>query len=141
MKLLRRLKPLHVGYSRLGLAGLLGSVLLAGCASTPPAPVTSLDAARTAIVSAERFEAGRFAASDLSAARQKLALADAAVRDENMELASRLAMESLVGAELAYAKTETAKAEAINREMRSGAEALRDEMRRTESPSSPGVQQ
>ena len=49
------------------------------------APVTSLDAARAAIVSAERFDAGRFAASDLADARQRLALADAAVREQRME--------------------------------------------------------
>ncbi|MCC5887063.1 MAG: DUF4398 domain-containing protein [Gammaproteobacteria bacterium] len=126
--------------SRLGTATVLAGLLLVGCASTPPPPVTTLDAARSAIVTAERFEAGRYAAADLGAARLKLSQADAAVRDENMELASRLAIESQVVAELAYAKTEAAKAEAVNSEMRSGAEALREEMRRTESPQRPGVQ-
>jgi len=120
---------------------LLAGLLVAGCASTPPLPQTSLDAARTAVVAAERFDAGRFAASELGDARQKLAMADAAVRDEDMELAGRLAVESKVGAELAYAKTETAKAEAINAEMRSSAEALRQEMQRTESLRRPGGQQ
>lgn len=134
-------KPRLAGFSRLAMPALLASLLLAGCASTPPVPQTSLDAARTAVVAAERFDAGRFAASELGDARQKLAMADAAVRDEDMELAGRLALESKVGAELAYAKTETAKAEAVNAEMRSSAEALRQEMQRSESPRRPGVQQ
>ena len=133
--------PRLAGVSRLAVPALLAGVLLAGCASTPPVPQTSLDAARTAVVAAERFDAGRFAASELGDARQKLAMADAAVRDENMERAERLAMEARVGAELAYAKTEQAKAEAINAEMASGIEDLREEMRRSQSPQRPGVQQ
>lgn len=118
--------------SRLGLMALLaGGLLMTGCASAPAAPVTSLDAARAAIVSAERFEAGRFAASDLGDARQKLALADTAVREQRMEQADRLALEARVGAELAYAKTEAAKAAAVNAEMQLGADALIEEMNRT----------
>jgi hypothetical protein len=114
-----------------GLAALLAAgLLLAGCASAPVAPVTSLDAARAAIVSAERFDAGRFAASELGSARQKLALADAAVRDQRMEHAERLAVESRVVAELAYARTEAAKAAAINAEMQRGADALIEELDR-----------
>lgn len=131
--------PRLAGLSRMAMPALLAGAMLSGCASTPPAPLTSLEAARTAVVAAERFDAGRFAASELGDARQKLALADAAVRDENMELASRLALESRVDAEWAYAKTESAKAEAINAEMASGVEALREEMRRSESPRRPGV--
>jgi hypothetical protein len=114
-----------------GLAAVLaGGLLLAGCASAPPAPVTSLDAARAAIVSAERFDAGRFAASELGSARQTLALADAAVREQRMEHAERLAVEARVVAELAYARTEAAKAAAINAEMQRGADALLEELDR-----------
>ncbi len=118
--------------SRLGLMALLaGGLIVTGCASAPVAPVTSLDAARAAIVSAERFDAGRFAASDLGDARQRLALADAAVREQRMEQAERFATEARVGAELAYAKTEAAKAAAINAEMQRSEDALIEEMNRT----------
>lgn len=112
-------------------AALTSGFLITGCASAPPAPTSSLDAARMAVVSAERFDAGRFAASDLGDARQKLALADAAVREERMIEAERLAVEARVGAELAYAKTEAAKAAEVNAEMQRGAEALTEEMERT----------
>lgn len=113
------------------LAVVTSGFLLAGCASTPPAPTSSLDAARMAVVSAERFDAGRFAVSELGAARQKLALAETAVREERMAEAERLAVEAKVEAELAYAKTEATKAAAINAEMQRGAEALTEEMQRT----------
>jgi len=41
-------------------------LLLAACASTPPAPTTNLQAARQAISNAERADAGRYAAGELS---------------------------------------------------------------------------
>lgn len=127
-----KILPLNPHRSRLGLLVLLaGGLLMTGCASAPPAPTTSLNAARAAIVSAERFDAGRFAASDLGDARQKLALADTAVAEQRMDQAERFAVEARVGAELAYAKTEAAKAEAVNAEMQLGADALIEEMNRT----------
>ncbi len=109
----------------------IGAFLLTGCASTPPAPTDSLNDARSAVVNAERYEAGRYAASELGEARQKLAQANTAVEEERMVEAERLAEEAEVAAELAYARTEAAKAEAINAEMRRGADALTEEMNRT----------
>ncbi len=47
-----------------------------GCASSPPAPTASIQAARQAIASAERAEAGRFAAGDLGAKRSTGALVE-----------------------------------------------------------------
>ncbi|MFL1405901.1 DUF4398 domain-containing protein [Marinobacter sp. M1N3S26] len=122
----------YAGSLRLFLLALVTSgLLITGCASSPPAPTTLLDDARTAVVSAEQYNAGRFAASELGDAREKLAQADTAVREERMDDAERLAVEARVEAELAYAKTEAAKAAAINAEMQRGAEALTEEMNRT----------
>jgi hypothetical protein len=112
-------------------AGLAGTVLLVtACASTPLAPTRSLDDARTAITNAERAEAGRYAAVELGEARQKLAAADRAVKDENMLVAEQFAEQSRVEAELASARTEAAKAAAVNKEMSLGAAALSEEMQR-----------
>jgi outer membrane protein OmpA-like peptidoglycan-associated protein len=58
----------------------IGMLMLAACASTPPAPTASLDAAKQAISNAERADAGHCAAGELSAARTRLASADAAVQ-------------------------------------------------------------
>lgn len=111
----------------------LTAVILGGCASTPsvPPPTASMDAARQAIASAEQSDARQFASAELDEARQRLNGAERAITAEDMIMAERLAQQSRVSAELASARTESAKAEEINREMRRSAEALRDEMRRT----------
>lgn len=107
-------------------------MLLGACASTRPAPPTeSLAAARQAIANAERSDARQFAGAELNEARERLNQAERAVTAENMIMAERLAQQSRVVAELASARTESAKAIEINREMTRSAEALREEMRRT----------
>lgn len=115
-------------------AGVTGVItLVAGCASMPEAPTSSLDAARTAIANADKADAGQYAAAELSEARQKLALADTAVSqktEKNMIMAGRLADESRVEAELASARSAAAKAAAVNQEMNRGADALTEEMQR-----------
>jgi len=111
---------------------LVGSiVLMPSCASAPPPPTSSIEAAGSAIANAERANAGQFAAAELGAAREKLAQANGAVADEQMIIAERLADESKVSADLAFAQTEAAKATEINQEMRLGAEALTEEMERS----------
>jgi hypothetical protein len=109
---------------------LAGAAILAGCASAPPAPTASLQAARQAIASAERTEAGRFAPGELSEARSKLAAADNAVAQKNMIAAGRLSEESRAGAELASARAAAVKADAVNAEMIRSTETLMDEMQR-----------
>ena len=123
-----RLPPLVAA----GLAGLL--MLIAACASAPPAPDSALDAAKVAISNAEKAEAGQFAAAELGEARTKLALADNAVREESMVVAERFAQESRVQAELASARTAMAKSAAVNKEMERGADALTEEMQRAGEP-------
>ena len=64
-----RLTPLVAA----GLAGVL--MLIAACASAPPAPDSALDAAKVAITNAEKAEAGQFAAAKLRRGAPKLACA------------------------------------------------------------------
>ena len=116
-------------------AGMAGVLLLVGaCASAPPAPDSALDAAKVAISNAEKAEAGKYASSELGEARERLALADNAVRDEDMVAAERFARESQVEAELASARTAAAKAKSVNEEMERGADALSEEMQRAGEP-------
>jgi hypothetical protein len=107
-----------------------GSVFLSACASAPQPPKPELDAAQSAIGAAETANAGRFASAELSEAREKLASANSAVSNKQMLAAKRLAEESKVTADLAFARTETAKAVAINTELSKGVEALSEEMQR-----------
>ena len=103
---------------------------IAACASAPPAPTASLNEATLAIAAAAQNDANHFASAELDQARQKLISANDAVVAEDMVLASRLANEATVTAELATAKTEAARAEAINVELNRGALALIEEMQR-----------
>jgi homoserine acetyltransferase len=117
--------------SRLPIAvGLTGILMLGACASTPPAPTASLQAARQAISNAERVEAGRYASGELGEARTKLASADAAVSEQRMTMAERFAEESRAEAELASAKTADVKAKAVNDEMTRSTGTLIQEMQR-----------
>jgi hypothetical protein len=82
----------------------LGSVLmLAACASTPPAPALELSSAKQAIAAADQTRVADAASPELSEARDKLASAQTAVQDKHMVEAQRLAVESRVDAELASA--------------------------------------
>jgi phage-related tail protein len=122
----------HRDSRRLRIAvGLTGVLMLAACASTPPAPTASLQAAQLAISNAERADASRYAGRELGAARTKLASADTAVKEQRMTMAERFAEESRAEAELASAKTAAAKAEAVNDEMKRSTGTLVEEMRRS----------
>jgi hypothetical protein len=112
-------------------ASLAGAtLLLTACAAAPKAPDAALSEAKVAINSAEKADANRYASPELTEARAKLAQADAAVTGENMIEADRLAHQSRLAAELAIARTETAKAEAVNEEMSKGLDALNTELNR-----------
>src|SRR5579872_957202 len=115
--------------SRMAL-GLMGVLLLAACASTPPAPTANLQAAQQAIAAAERGEAARYAPGELSEAHTKLALADTAITERKMVAAEHFADQSRAEAELASAKTSAAKANAVNDEMKRSNGTLVDEMKR-----------
>jgi hypothetical protein len=124
----RALRPLIAA----GVAGIL--MLTGACASAPLAPDSALDAAKVAISNADRAGAGQYANAELAEARTRLTLADNAVKDEDMVVAERFARESQVQAELASARTEAAKAAAVNQEMARGTEAMTEEMQRAGEP-------
>jgi hypothetical protein len=106
--------------------------LLSACASDPPAPTAALDAARLAITTAERSEAGRYAAGDLAEARTRLSMADSAVVQKQMVQAERFANESRTDAELASATTAQTKAQAVNAEMQHSNGTLIEEIQRND---------
>lgn len=111
---------------------LTGALLLvAACASTPPAPTETLRAAEQAISSAEKADAGRYAAAELAEARAKLVSANDAVKEEKMLVAERLGQQSRVEADLASARSEAAKAATVNEEMKRGNDALVEETQRS----------
>ena len=117
--------------ARLPLAAAITSLFVLGaCASTPPAPTASLQAAQQAISTAERANAGKFAPEELGAARTRLASANEAVTLKKMIEAERLADQSRADAELASAKTTAVQSKAVNDEMSRSTATLVEEMQR-----------
>lgn len=113
------------------MAVLVGPMLaLIGCTTAPAVPTAALDEALRAIQTAESDEAGQYAAAELDRARQSPAQANRAARLEDMILARRLADEATVTARLASARTEAAKAAAINEELIRSSNAMLEEIRR-----------
>jgi hypothetical protein len=119
-------------FMAIGVAALL---MLSACATVPQPPTEALQGAEQAIANAEQARVADYASPELGQAREKLTAARAAVQEEKMVLAQRLAEESRVDAELASAKAEAAKAKTVNDEMRKSTETLKQEMQRN-----PGAQ-
>jgi hypothetical protein len=117
------------------MAAAAGLLTLVACASTPPAPTHALQAAETAITNAEQARVADYASIELKEARENLAAARKAVQDKDMARAERLAEQSRVNAELASANARLAKARAINEEMQTSIDVLKQEMQR-----GPGAQ-
>jgi hypothetical protein len=117
------------------MAAAAGLLTLVACASTPPAPTHALQAAETAITNAEQARVADYASIELNEARENLAAARKAVQDKDMARAERLAEQSRVNAELASANARLAKARAINEEMQTSIDVLKQEMQR-----GPGAQ-
>ena len=105
------------------------ALLASACASTPP-PTAQITAAQQAIDGAERAQAAEHAAADLSQARSKLAAANNAVQNEDMDEALRFAEEARADAELATARTAASKAQAANAEIREATRVLVEELNR-----------
>lgn len=114
----------------LGMVCVLAVALASACASTPPAPLASLQAAQQAITTAEGVNAGGSAPGELAEARRKLQEANAAVKDGRMVSADRLALQSRASADLAAARTASVKAITVNTEMKAGNAALAEELNR-----------
>lgn len=109
---------------------LVGALAFGACASAPQPPARAMQAAESAIATAEQARVADYASAELTLARQKLTGARQAVRNEEMLKAEYLAEESRVHAELASARAEEIKARAVNEEMQRSIDTLKQEMQR-----------
>lgn len=107
-----------------------GFLALAGCATPPVPPTEELQAAESAISNAEQARVADYASAELTTARQKLALANTAARNNQMVQAEYLAIESRTHAEVALARAEELKAKAVNDDMQKSIDTLKEEMKR-----------
>lgn len=107
----------------------VGAALLAACASLPP-PTESLARAERTLQRADEAKAVETAPLEMKSAREKLTQAREAVVREDMTTAATLAGQATLDAELAIAKQEAAKAQAVNDELMKGNQVLREELNR-----------
>lgn len=112
-------------------AAIGGFLTLSACATTPEPPTRELQAAESAIASAEQDRVATYASAELREARDKLVAARNEVRNEEMVKARYLAEESRVHAELAAAQAEEIKAKAVNDDMQRSIDTLKQEMQRS----------
>jgi hypothetical protein len=98
-------------------------IILAACSSTP-SPVAEISAAQTALTAAEQVDAAQHAPGDLDRARDKLALAQTAMQEEEIDEARRLAEQALADARLAEAKSRADAARQDADEVQAGMDEL-----------------
>ena len=129
-----QIRPVFLLRRAANMTAMSGLLVLAACASTPAEPTVAMKAAEQAIAAADRARIADAASPELNAAREKLTAAQAAVQNEKLKdrmvVAERLALESRVDAELAAAKSEAAKAQAVNDEIKQSTATLSQEMQR-----------
>ena len=117
-------------FTRLVAAAAL-AIVAAGCATEPVRPTEAFVRARAAIEQADRSGAGEFAPTDLAAARDKLARAEAeSGRSQPTVGAVRLADEATADAELAGGRARAKKAAVAANEVDKSVDALRVEAER-----------
>lgn len=111
-------------------------IFMMACASMPP-PTESIRRAELAIANAEQARVADVSAPELRDAHDKLTASRAAVVEKEMILAERLADEARVGAELASARFEWAKAKTVNEDMQKSIDTLKAEMQRNAAGERP----
>ena len=115
---------------RFALPGVLLLAAAAAFADSPPDPASNLQAAQQAIANAERVDAASHAGVELGEARGKLAAAQRAVEEKQLIVAQQFADEARAEAELASARADAFKANAVNQDIKRSTATLVEEMQR-----------
>jgi hypothetical protein len=119
---------------RIALSGVLVLAAAAAFADSPPDPASNIQAAQQAIANAERVDAASHAGVELGEARGKLAAAQRAANekhDEEQQIAAQqFADEARAEAELAAARADAFKANAVNQDIKRSTATLIEEMQR-----------
>ncbi|WP_404365517.1 DUF4398 domain-containing protein [Marinobacter sp.] len=112
--------------SILGAAGIIGiAVAVGGCASPGERPSGKLQTAESAIQQAVASDAREFEPVLLNQAQNKVADAEELIETEEYQKAARLLEQAAVDAQLAAARSDTAKARRAVEEINRNIEALR----------------
>lgn len=108
------------------------TLALMACATRLPAPTQEIALSRAAIEAATRAGAAELAPAELNIARQKQAMADTAMAQEQYDRALLLSNEVVVDARLAEAKARSSRATQAAGEIREDGRVLRQEINRAQ---------
>jgi hypothetical protein len=108
-----------------------GALVLAGCASPQKAPATAdVAVSRNAVENAVSAGAAELAPEEITAAREKMMRANAALAAKDYKLARELAVQAQADAKLAQSKARSAKATAASQALDEDLRVLRQEVDR-----------
>jgi outer membrane murein-binding lipoprotein Lpp len=118
-----------------------GALVLAGCASPQKAPATAdVAVSRNAVENAVSAGAAELAPEEITAARDKMMRANAALAAKDYKLARELAIQAQADAKLAQSKARSAKATAASQALDEDLRVLRQEVDRANA-AQPATQQ
>jgi hypothetical protein len=126
-----RLPAPHRSALGLALSASFGAavLMLAACATTPP-PTAQMAVSNAALAHAVGAGAVEFAPTEMAMARDKMSRANLALASKDNDAALALAQQAQLDAQLAEAKTESAKAGKSAQALDEASRALREEMAR-----------
>ena len=108
-------------------------LVLTGCATTkqpPSSQIGKMALSRAAVEKASSAGAYEYAPLELKTARDKIELAKAATQSKDYVTAERLLEQATVDAELAEARSKTAKSQKVVDELKMSIDMLREEIQR-----------
>jgi hypothetical protein len=109
-------------------------LLLASCASPQKTPATAeVAVSRNAVQNAVSAGAPELAPDEITAARQKMLMANQALAAKDYKRARQLALEAQADAQLAQSKANSAKASAMSNQLNNDLRVLREEVDRANS--------
>lgn len=109
------------------LTGVCAVAALAGCSSAP-IPREQLAVGQSSVEAAQSAGAGELAPAELNRAREKLALAQTAVRDKQLVAARRLAEEATADAQVARARANAERSRRAAQEIMNSLASLRQQL-------------
>ncbi|MHB1606284.1 MAG: DUF4398 domain-containing protein [Leptospirales bacterium] len=105
----------------------LSAIMLSSCMKAETKPVNSMTQAQTVVDQADRAGTRNYAAFDLNNAQSKLKKAEEEMKMGKYKEARYLAKEAKVDAELALAKTQTAKRKEAETQLKQSMQSLQNE--------------
>ncbi len=112
------------------LCGAAATALVVGCSSLKTPVTAEVAVSKSAVDNAAGAGGAQFAPVEMTAAREKLALANKAMVAKDYKLARDMASQAQVDAKLAQGKADSAKAQAAANALQEDIRVLREELER-----------